>query len=220
MPEKCPLCRKNEFFNNQFRVKNKLYGLCKYCGLIQLNKEYLINNYEEKNRYKLHNNSITNEKYTNYLKNIIHTIIKPYLKKDDYILDFGSGPEPVLSELLKKDGYRNVYVYDKYFSDNKSAFNRNYNAITAIEVIEHVININDIISNLCRRLKKDGYLIIKTNFYNNTDFVNWWYVQDITHVTFLSHKTLKYLADFYNMNIISISESSVILKKLNSYIIA
>jgi hypothetical protein len=213
MPLKCPLCFKKEFNKNNFNVENREFSLCRNCGLIQVEKEYLVSSRVEKERYILHDNSITNKDYINYLENIIKTLIKPYIKKNSRILDFGSGPESVLSKLLKRDGYKYINIYDKYFTDDISVLKKEYDGIILIEVIEHIINIRDTLKQLFNILKNNGSIIIKTLFHDNINFETWWYARDITHVTFLSRKTAEFISDTFGLNLIKISQSAVILKK-------
>lgn len=214
MHTECPLCRNKTFQLKKISAKNRSYNLCSSCELIQMGKEFLINEKAEKERYLLHDNSITNEGYSNYLKEIIKKYISPYLKTEDCILDFGSGQEAVLSEILKKQGYKNISAYDKYFAEDNSVLNKKYNGIIAIEVIEHITDIRKILSLLCSMLFFNGYLIIHSLFHNNIDFKKWWYAEDITHVTFLSEITIKKISEVFKLEILNLSESACVFKKI------
>ncbi len=56
---------------------------------------------EERAEYDLHENSIEDMGYVNYLDNFLIKAVDPYINEGQ-ALDFGCGPEPVLAELLKR----------------------------------------------------------------------------------------------------------------------
>ena len=58
-----------------------------------------------------------------------------------------------------------------------------------------------------------GHLIIHTLFHKMQDFEKWWYAGDITHVSFLSRKTVKKISDIFNLKIIKITDTAAVLKK-------
>ena len=211
----CPICLNNTFKINRITIKTRQYNFCSNCKLIQLDRKFLISERNEQERYLLHNNCITNKGYVDYLNRIINEYIEPYFKAGDSILDFGSGPKPVLSKLLKKQGYKNTYIYDKYFAENKSVLNKKYNGIIVLEVIEHISPIRDIIIKLISMLNLNGILIIHSLFHDNIDFKNWWYAKDITHITFLSIATIKKISEIFNLEIIKYSDTAAVLKKKN-----
>ncbi len=213
MHSECPLCLNNTFQLNKITIKTRQYNFCSNCRLIQLGRKFLISQRKEKERYLLHNNSITNKGYVDYLNRIFNEYIEPYFKAGDSILDFGSGPEPVLSKLLKKHGYKNIYIYDKYFTEDKSVLNKKYSGIIVVEVIEHIFEIRDIIKKLISMLNLNGILIIHSLFHDNINFKNWWYAKDITHITFLSIDTIKKISEIFNLEIIKYSDTAAILKK-------
>ena len=70
----------------------------------------------------------------------IQTSILPFAPSGKDLLDFGSGPSPVLGEILKEKYEFNVDIYDYYFKPEKNYIGKKYDVITCTEVIEHIVN--------------------------------------------------------------------------------
>ncbi|MFP4520609.1 MAG: methyltransferase domain-containing protein, partial [Fibrobacterota bacterium] len=134
---KCPLCKQKEtlFYKAD---KRRAFFICEDCGLIFVPPRFHLSPDEEKSRYEKHENNIENEGYKNFLQKIIKQIEKaaPYGAS---CLDFGCGPVPVLSEMLREKGFE-VKEYDLFFKKDDSAFKSKYDVITASEVLEHLRN--------------------------------------------------------------------------------
>lgn len=189
----------------------KKYFLCKNCGFIFLDPEQIVSSEIEKKRYQLHNNSMENPEYLKMLEAFISRNILPFKDPPSKLLDFGSGPEPVLASLLSKRGY-SVDIYDKYFSANETYRNKKYDIITAVEVFEHLKNPVLWLKILLNCLDSKGFMIIQTNFLkNNTEFFkNWWYKEDITHISFFSLKTFRKISTILNLDIIFTNKQNII----------
>ncbi len=111
------------------------------------------------------------------------------------VLDFGSGPTPVLAELLKKRGLR-VEYFDKFYQPNEIYKNKKYDLIASTEVFEHLENPKKILKFLTSHLEPDGIIAIMTLFHSNKidDFLKWWYRRDPTHITFFTPKSIEVMA--------------------------
>ena len=170
--------------------------ICPNCNFIQRKKT--LNKEEEKQRYLQHNNSLANQGYVDMLNNF-YKKIKPYIKGKS-ILDFGSGPSPVFSQLIE-----NVDIYDIHFQPKK--ISKSYDVITMIEVIEHLENPLKILTNLKQHLNPGGIFGVMTLFH--TDNVeNWWYMTDPTHISFFNKKTIRFLASKLKMRILFIDDKN------------
>jgi hypothetical protein len=158
---------------------------------------------DEKKVYDLHENSIENEGYVNFLSNFVDSALYPYLKKGR-LLDFGSGPEPVLKSILEDKYHFEVYIYDYFYAPESSVFKVSYDGITSTEVFEHLWEPVETLKRLKSILKKDGILAIMTLFHpkDQTTFFDWFYIRDPSHVTFYTPKTFMMMAKKVGLEVI------------------
>lgn len=166
------------------------YFHCAECDLIFLNPAQRLNESFEKSRYLLHDNSETEEGYIAFLEKFLLEVDK---LQPQSILDFGSGPKPVMAELMRKRGWE-VGIYDYYFASDEKVFRRTYDLITMHEVLEHLKNPLQSLQMLVKLLNPDGHIFVRTELHQGTlDFSSWWYAKDPTHVCFFSEKTFEFL---------------------------
>ena len=134
-------------------------------------------------------------------------------------LDFGCGPGPALSLMLEEKGHR-VELYDKFYYQDQSVFDKTFDFITLTEVIEHLSDPIFEIGRLKSILKPDGVIAIMTQtLTQNTDFKTWYYKNDPSHIGFYNQKSLGYLADYFELEITYYSDRVIFLKKnLRKYI--
>jgi len=172
---------------------NKIFFHCPSCELIFLDKKFYVSKNDEKNQYDQHNNSLENEGYVNMFDDFLDFTLKGLHVKS--VLDFGSGPTPVLAELLKRRGLH-VEHFDKFYQPKKVYKNKKYDLITSTEVFEHLENPKEILNLLSNHLNPNGIISIMTLFHTNKqeDFLKWWYRRDPTHITFFTPKTIEIMA--------------------------
>lgn len=202
---KCKICDSTNL--REISANNKIYYHCLDCEFIFIDSNYLISSDEELSQYNQHNNSIENEGYVNMFENFIKEAISPFIKEGK-ALDFGSGPGPVLSELLKRKGF-DVNIYDPFYAPNLPS--DKFDLISSTEVFEHFINPLENIELILSLLNKNGILAIMTNFHYNSEesFKKWWYIRDPTHISFYTKKTFEYLAKKYNLEYIFNNEKNI-----------
>ena len=196
-------------------LEDKNYSFCSHCGFIQVFPEYFPSAELEKERYARHNNDTSNSGYMRYLKDFLDSAFYPYVQKGSKVLDFGSGPVPVLSNTLNSSGYRTV-PYDPYFAPGTAWRRETFDAAVSVEVFEHLKDPAAEISNLLAILKKGGFLVLRTELHqgNRYFFESWWYRRDFTHISFYSEKTFRIIAKMFNLEIIGISKRcEIILSK-------
>ena len=178
-------------------VDNELdvtYDVCINCDFIYKQPLYHLTLSEEQTRYLQHHNDDDNVSYVAYLKAFLETSIRP-LSGVKTILDFGSGPNPVLRKLLEQNGYV-VTDYDPFFHDDKTYQTKRYDLIVMTEVLEHIHQPMNAMKHLRELLHQNGRILIMTQFRNmdETAFLKWWYRRDTTHVGFYNTKTFQTIA--------------------------
>lgn len=214
---KCHLCHSA---TEEFIVKNRKferpYYRCKNCSFIFVDKAAVLEKDEELARYNMHNNSIEDPRYREYFDKFIDYSFDGIVGVEN-ILDYGSGPEPVLASVLREEGYH-VDIYDKYFSPEKVFKNRKYDLITMTEVIEHIYYPLEVFEEITSALKEGGYFVIMTNFHKNSweEFKNWWYIQDPTHIAFYNMETFRYIGEKFGFKILKNNGKNIVVFKKES----
>lgn len=177
-----------------------LYDVCDACGFLYKRPEYHLSPPEEQQEYLKQTNE-DNIAYITYLNSVIQSSITP-LENIHSILDFGSGPKPLLSELLKHRGYQ-VDHYDPFFQDDPQYLGNTYDLIILNEVLAHVHRPMPTLRHLLDHLEPNGSLLILTQFrtVDELDFFSWWYKEDPTHVGFYQDKTFVHIANILGLTI-------------------
>ena len=212
---KCSLCN-SDINDRKTDKQGKIYHICHNCKLIQLDKKFYLSIEAEKQRYQLHENSADNKGYLNYLNSIITNSITPFLKPGKSLFDFGCGPEKTWVDILKGKGYK-TSSFDPFFDQNSEWKHSKYDAITSIEVFEHLMFPGKELNNISRCQETGSFLIIRTMLHNDNweDFTNWWYKDDPTHVAFYSTASFNYICRTWNYNLIQIiNNCEIVLQKL------
>lgn len=199
----CKICKKNTI--NKV-INNVDYIFCPSCGFLSKAERHILNSNDEFLRYKNHQNN--NEDYKKYQENFYH-IIREFLGEN--VLDFGCGDGHVLANILAQNGH-NSHYYDLYFYPQENYKKILYDAIILEEVIEHIREPLPVLLPLLSLLKNDGRLIIRTRFIPSDVFLNnWWYLRDITHISFFDMKTFKYLCQVLKMQIIYCNDKDIVI---------
>ena len=114
VPRACPLChcagRKGLTFITR---KQRRYWHCRTCDLVFVDADALPTPQQEKEIYVRHQNSPEHPGYVAFLQRIIQPAL-PYLNPTMHGLDYGCGPGPTLSVLLKRAGIH-CQDYDPIF---------------------------------------------------------------------------------------------------------
>lgn len=207
----CKICKEESYllYDKQFDID---YYRCRSCGFIYEDPSSHLKAKQEKEEYDRHNNSIEDEGYVNMFKKFIDAF-QPFVT-GKRLLEYGSGPEPVLSEVLRREGY-NVTSYDPYYLPDETYLDKRYDVITSTEVFEHFVEPLDEFEKLSALLDKDGILAIMTQFpKDDAHFLDWWYRRDPTHISFYTIKSFEYLAKAYDFELLFTNKKDyMILKK-------
>lgn len=187
----CPVCSSSriEFFRDSF-----VFLSCLDCSFLWKERSAILSESEEKKRYDLHQNSASDVGYVNWLSQFNQNALFPFLSFGTRILDFGCGPEPVLSVLHRDAGYQ-AFWYDKYFYPDMP--NGLFDAVTVSEVFEHLVDPVYWASYIISLLKDEGIVCIRTQFIQDRFDSDWWYFQDTTHISFFTPSVLRQIFGTY-----------------------
>ncbi len=215
MSQKCILCNSGSVFpieSSKPSRQARRFMRCPVCGLIFVPGEYHLSPQDEAARYRLHENTLTNEGYVSmFLEKI--ALIHRYCPGAHTALDYGCGTEPVLAQLLRREGF-DCDVYDPYFFPVLPA--GSYDLVISTEVFEHF---RDVRAELCKirsLLNPGGFLAITTSFYDSAgDFGDWWYISDPTHVCFFSTCTFGWIEKEFGFGRVYTNRKNLIILQAN-----
>ena len=187
----CPLCLSVRIVDySKDRLRD--YLSCENCQLVFVPQQFHLSSADERAQYDLHENNPDDSGYRKFLSRLADPLGER-LAANSQGLDFGCGPGPCLSLMLEEQGH-SVALYDLYYADNRSAFERDYDFITATEVIEHLSQPMSELQRLWNLLKPGGYLGLMTKLVADAEkFANWHYKTDPTHISFFSAESFEYL---------------------------
>lgn len=203
--EICRLCgEKNElFFGTEF------YSCNNCCGISRKSSS-LPDAEKEKKRYDHHQNS-PDDGYVDFISPLINHIINT-ISIDKKGLDFGSGPESVISKILSEKHY-NISKYDPFYENNLELLKEKYDFIIAIEVVEHFHSPSTEFEKMKNQLKENGELLIMTHLYDESiDFGKWYYKNDFTHVFFYTKECFNWIKTHFQFKEMEINDRFIRLK--------
>ena len=116
---------------------------------------------EEKETYLLHNNGIQYQGYVKFLNQAIELAL-PRLDNTMRGIDYGCGPVPTLSVILKEKGI-DCRDYDPIFFPEMPA--GPFDFVFATECFEHFFNPADEITRIGSLLKSGGLLVVMTHLW-------------------------------------------------------
>jgi len=197
---------------------------CSYCGLsyrFPLPKEsFLLEMYsntkstvswamDTNNRedYKIIAHKINSINCKNILEigcfngSLFHYINKIYKPNNEYKW-YGIEPSLEASQIASKLG---IEIVGKSITEKGSQKNvKFYDLIIAIDVFEHLVNLQEFLEVVYKLLKPGGHLILSTGTTDNLSekFLPYWnYACMPEHITFLNYKTTKYISKKYRFKL-------------------
>ena len=210
----CPLCLSHKvdmFHSSKQKKLQRNYLQCNICKLIFVPKKFHLPLQLETERYLTHNNNRNNQGYVDFLSRL-WIELKPKLNTGADGLDFGSGPGPVLAELIMEDGF-NIETYDPIFKPDKKSLETHYDFITCSETIEHFKEPQKSFCLLNKLLLPGGWLGIMTGIVpEDSRFSDWYYHRDPTHVSFYTNDTISWIGNWMQWEI-TLPRANVILFK-------
>lgn len=193
----CPLCLRSTASQAVPGADDREYSLCGECGLIAVDPRDLPTRAAEEAHYRTHENSIHNAGYVKFLDRVVEPLL-PHLKPGMRCLDFGCGPGPTLSELVRRRGF-DCDDYDPIFRD--VPISPPYDAVFATECLEHFHSPARDIRRIIELLRPGGCLGIMTELWTDLDaFATWYYTRDPTHVSFYHARSLEFIRREYGLS--------------------
>ena len=201
---KCTLCSSDSSYISTFRGKK--YYRCPRCRAVLMDPADHVTFSEEKERYDQHKNDVNDPGYQNFVRPMVEEIKKNHSSTAGG-LDYGAGPGPVASFMLKESGYNNVNLYDPFYHKDSSVLKQKYDFIICSEVVEHFREPALEFEKLQSILLPKGSLFIMTEIYSEEiDFEQWHYKNDPTHVIFYSQETFFWIKSCYKFNYLAINK--------------
>ena len=208
----CIVCKNQEAVDFK-NIKQKRYWKCSYCEAIFLDKEFYLSSNDEYKHYLTHNNDVNDPRYKQFLSNLMLPLIDR-IKLNSIGLDYGCGPGPALSLMLREKGYQ-MFNYDPFFHFKKRNLLKKYDFICCTETVEHFHNPFGEFTRFNELLNNNGTIGIMTNFHSEQDiFENWYYIKDPTHVVFYNKKTFQIIAKIFDWDCEFLGNNLVFLKKI------
>ncbi|WP_206744768.1 class I SAM-dependent methyltransferase, partial [Brachyspira hyodysenteriae] len=235
----CPLCGNKEvekIFTINYSNNKEINGLpnnhdivfCDNCSLVYND---FISNEEEFIKYYSLNSSYNESYHIVHLKNdsynneILNSLEK-HINKNSYILEEGCGSGDLLYNFYI-NGYSNLYGIDASNAFNAiknisninfisgSIFNRiieyksKFDMIIISHVLEHLLDIDEIIKNIKYMLNDSGYLYISVPslMEYSSNFKTPFFSFSLEHISHFCEQSINNLANKYSFEIVNISNS-------------
>ena len=194
----CTLCNSVAILFHQYQ--KRAYFKCKFCRSVVLHPDHYLCSDMEKERYEKHNNDVNDLGYQAFVYPVTDAIQNKFNASCHTGLDFGAGTGPVITSMLKKQGFH-VDLYDPFFWNDPSKLDYRYDFIFCCEVIEHFHHPAREFKLLRSLLNPGGSLFCMTDFYSEeTNFPGWYYKNDETHVFFYHKKAMKWIQENFGFS--------------------
>ncbi len=201
-----------EFSSSNRVIKERSFMRCPACDLIFVPARFHLLSEDEASRYRLHNNTLLNEGYVRMFQEKI-ALVRQHCTGINLVLDYGCGPQAVLMQLLEMEGFE-CQIFDPYFFP---VFPEGtYDLVISTEVFEHFRDVRTELCNIRSLLNAGGFLAVMTSFHDAvSDFENWWYISDMTHICFFSMRTFEWIAKEFGFRVVYTDRRNfIILQKI------
>lgn len=202
----CPLCLVAGETTDVRGADQRRYYLCHICSLIFTDARHHLSAAKAKALYSNHRNSIANAGYVAFLNRVVEPM-RVHLNREMKGLDYGCGPGPTLSLLLKQQGIA-CENYDPLF-ENKTP-QPPYDFVFSTECFEHFDQPDLEIRKIVALLKPGGLLAIMTERWTTLPrFASWYYTRDPTHICFYRTLTFDFICNRFGFTPVWMGESRV-----------
>ena len=207
----CSVCGSNEI-RPFMLVGDKYYWTCNVCKARILSCKHWLSKEEEFKYYQTHQNISSDPAYQEFAAQLALPILDKLVPNSSG-LDFGCGPDPALSAILRQHGH-NMTLYDPFFFPAKKSLKKTYDFIVCSEAAEHFHQPAKEFKKFNTLLNENGWLGIMTNFQTeNARFKNWHYRRDPTHVVFYKKETFEVIGKQFKWTVYFPSRNVVIFQK-------
>ena len=190
------------------RNKHREFVYCPNCGLVSVPRTFWLCEDEERARYAHHNNATSNKGYVKFLGQVAD-VVAGLAMDQARVLDFGSGENAVLADILRRRGF-DCTAYDPLYGQGQAALLSRYDIVILCEVIEHLRDLRGEIQSIKECLGSGGRVIVRTQCYPSVDAVaSWWYARDATHLNLFAERTLEFAAGLFGLRCQRTSEPDI-----------
>jgi SAM-dependent methyltransferase len=188
--EPCPLCGGA---SRLFHRSDREFLRCGACALTFVPAALHSSPADEKARYETHRNSPADAGYRAFLDRLLLPLAAR-AAPGERGLDFGSGPGPTASVMMRERGFV-MKDWDPFFAPDEAALSGTYDFVVCTEVVEHLRRPAEVFERLDALLRPGGTLGVLTGVLeDDASFPAWWYHRDLTHIAFYRPETLAFIA--------------------------
>lgn len=185
---------------------------CGTCALTFIPESRHLSPEAERARYAQHDNRPDDPGYRGFLDRLLEPLSRR-LRPGAEGLDFGCGPGPTASVMMRERGFK-MADYDPYFVPDEAALARTYDFIVCTEVLEHLRRPAETLALLDGLLRPDGMLGAMTMLLaDDGAFATWWYALDPTHIAFYKEETLRWLAASRGWSVELLPQGAALMRK-------
>jgi hypothetical protein len=186
----CPLC---SGASEPFYRSDRDFLRCGTCALTFVPAGQHALPADERARYETHRNSPQDAGYRAFLDRLLAPLAAR-LAPGARGLDYGSGPGPTASVMMRERGFV-MSDFDPFFAPDEGALRATYAFVTCTEVVEHLRRPAETFARLDALLEPGGALGVLTGVLeDDAAFPSWWYHNDVTHIAFYRPETLVWIA--------------------------
>lgn len=198
-PRSCDLCGAAGL-KGVVTADARTWFYCAVCELVHVSPQFHPSQQQQGERYARHQNSRSDAGYVAMLERVIARLLA-HCPDARRVLDYGSGPTPVLVDLLLERGLQ-ARGFDPLYAPQPPA-DLPCDAITAVETFEHFAAPAAELRRIDGWLRDGGVLVVQTLFHQGPDAIaNWWYARDRTHIAFYSDATWRVAARLMNWDLL------------------
>lgn len=207
----CPLCDSAIHVFCEDRARR--YLECPGCGLVSAEPAAQLSPQDERAIYDLHQNDPADARYRAFLARLADPLLAK-LAPGMRGLDFGCGPGPALSIMLREAGMA-MADYDPCYAPDATLLAAQYDFVTCTEVVEHFRDPLAGWTQLASLVRPGGWLGVMTQLAPDVpaNFLRWRYRDDRTHVSFHRLATLRWLAGRFGFALEQVESQAFLLRK-------
>lgn len=217
----CPLCHTRETQVAHHQTIGgaaplvRAFVQCLTCELVFVPRRFHLSREQERAVYDQHENHSDDVRYRAFLSRLV-TPLRRELRTGDRGLDFGCGPGPTLSTMMRELGVECV-DYDPFFHNDSSLLRGPYDFIASSEVFEHLSAPGRVIGELSSMLASGGWLGVMTKRLLSVHaLANWHYIRDPTHVAFFGDATFAWMGDHFGFDVHLVSPDVVLMQRITN----